>query len=102
MFEIVNGDAPSNLIDLLPNRVNDITAYNLRNRNDFDIRFSRLCSFENLYIQSTLKLWNELDPQFRTLPTISLFKSKFKTLPEKYQIIQMQILWCEYHSRSCL
>ena len=29
MYKIVNGDAPSYLIDLLPNRVNNITAYNL-------------------------------------------------------------------------
>ena len=28
MYKIVNGDAPSYLIDLLPNKVNDITAYN--------------------------------------------------------------------------
>ena len=39
MFKLVNGDAPSYLIDLLPNRVNDITVYNLRNRNDFAIHF---------------------------------------------------------------
>ena len=31
MYKIVNGDASSYLIDLLPNRVNTITAYNLRN-----------------------------------------------------------------------
>ena len=83
MYKIVNGDAPSYLIDLLPNRVNSITAYNLRNSNDFEIPFSRLCSYENSYFPSTLKLWNELDPQVRTLPTISRFKSNIKTIPDK-------------------
>ena len=83
MYKIVNGDAPSYLIDLLPNRVNNITAYNLRNSNDFEIPFSRLCSYENSYFPSTLKLWNELDPQVRTLPTISRFKSNIKTIPDK-------------------
>ena len=53
----------------MPNRVKDITVYNLRNRNDFVIPFPRFCSFENSYIPSTLKLWNELDPQVCTLPT---------------------------------
>ena len=72
--------APSYLIDLLLNRVNNITAYNLRNKNDFEIPFSR---YENSYFPSTLKLWNELDPQVRTLPTISRFKSNIKTIPDK-------------------
>ena len=86
MYKIVNGDAPSYLtfcIDLLPNRVNNITAYNLRNSNDFEIPFSRLCSYEDSYCPSTLKLWNELDSQVRTLPTISRFKSNIKTIPDK-------------------
>ena len=39
MYTIVNGDAPSYLIDLLPNSVNNITAYILRNSNDFEIPF---------------------------------------------------------------
>ena len=44
---------------------------------------SRLCSYENSYFPSTLKLWNELDQQVRTLPTISRFKSNIKTIPDK-------------------
>ena len=64
-------------------RVNNITAYNLRNGNDFEIPFSRLCSYENSYFPSTLKLWYELDQQVRTLPTISRFKSNIKTIPDK-------------------
>ena len=38
---------------------------------------------ENSYVPSTLKLWNELDQQVRTLPTISRFKSNIKTIPDK-------------------
>ena len=83
IYKIVNGDAISYLIDLLPNRVNNITAYNLRNSNDFEIPFSRLCSYENSYFLPTLKLWNELDPQVCTLPTISRFKSNIKTIPDE-------------------
>ena len=67
----------------MPNRVNDISAYNLRNRDDFEIPYSRLCSYENSYFPSTLKLWNELDPQIRTLPTLSQFKSNIKVMSDK-------------------
>ena len=83
MYEIVNGDAPSYLIDLLPNIVNNITAYSLRNSNDFEIPFFTFCSCENSYFPSTLKLWNELDQQVRTLPAISRFRSNIKTIPDK-------------------
>ena len=83
MYKIVNGDAPSYFIDLLPNRVNVINTYNLRNRKNFEIPFSRLCSYETSYSPSTLKLWNELDPQSRALPTISQFKSYIQIIPDK-------------------
>ena len=83
MYRIVNGDAPSYLIDLLPNRVNDTNTYNLRNRNDFEISFSRLCSYETSHFLSSFKLWNELDPQIRAVPTISQFKSNIQIIPDK-------------------
>ena len=35
------------------------------------------------HFPSTLKLWNELDQQVLTLPTISRFKSNIKTIPDK-------------------
>ena len=83
MYKIVNGDAPAYLIDLLPNRVNDINTYSLRNSNGFQISFSRLCSYETSFFPSTLKLRNELHPQIRTLPTISQFKSNIQIIPDK-------------------
>ena len=79
MYKIVNGEAPSYLIDLLLNRIDNAVAYNLINRNYFEIQFSRLCSIYT----STLKLWNELDPQIQTVRTLLHFKSYNKTLPDK-------------------
>ena len=37
MYKIANGNAPSYILDLLQNRVNNITANNQRNRNYFEI-----------------------------------------------------------------
>ena len=83
MYKTVNGDAPSYLIDLLPNRVNDINTYNLRYSNGFEIPFSRLCAYETSFFPSTLKLWNELHPQIRTLSAISQFKSNIQITSDK-------------------
>ena len=52
MYKIVNGDSQSYIIYLLPNRVNDINTYNLGNRNNIEIPFSRLCSSETSYFIS--------------------------------------------------
>ena len=76
MYKIVNNDAPSYLRDLLPNRVDETSTYNLRNNTDFVIPFSRLCSNGSSFFPSTLKLRNDLDTQIRTLPTLLQFKVK--------------------------
>ena len=82
MYKIVNNDAPSYLRDLLPNRVDETSTYDLRNNTDFVIPFSRLCSYESSFFPSTLKLWNDLDTQIRTLITeTSPYKSNPRFAP---------------------
>ena len=61
MFKIVNKETPGYLKNLLPNRVRDQTHYQLRNNQNYEVPYSRLCSYENSYFPSTLRLWNELD-----------------------------------------
>ena len=78
MYKIINNDAPSYLTSLLPHRVNEISNYNLRDNENFEIPFSRLCTFETSFFPSTLKLWNDLDQSFRNLPTLSQFKRRLK------------------------
>lgn len=74
MYRIVNADAPAYLTDLMPNRVGDMSNYNLRNNLNFNIPFTRLCSFETSFFPSTLKLWNDLDSQIRSSSSLSQFK----------------------------
>ena len=45
---------------------------------NFEIPFSRLCTFETSFFPSTLKLWNGIGQSFRNLPTLSQFKRKLK------------------------
>ena len=80
MYKKVNNDTPTYLNELLPNRVNKTNNYKLRNRNNFEIPFSRLCSFESSFFPSTLKLWNELDLEIRTVPTFLQFKAHINSL----------------------
>ena len=78
MNKIISNDFPSYLVDLLPYRVQEISNYNLRRRENFDVTFSRLCSYETSFIPSTLRLWNELDIDIRRSSTQNEFKSKLR------------------------
>ena len=83
IYIIVNRDAPSYPTDFFPNRVNDIHTYNLRNRSDFEISFSRFCSYDTSYFPSTLRLWIELGPQTCALLPICKFSSNIQIIPDK-------------------
>lgn len=88
MYKIVNNNAPSYLIDLLPSRVESASNYNLRNRNNYEIPFTRLCSFESSFYPSTLRQWNDLEDAIRNAPTLSQFKRNLRQLPVKPHAFQ--------------
>ena len=52
MYKILNNEAPLYLSDLLPRRVEAASNYNLRNSQNFEIPFTRLCSFETSFFPS--------------------------------------------------
>ena len=81
MYKIVNNDAPSYLTDLLPRRVDVVSNYNLRNNQNFEIPFARLCSFESSIFPSTLRLWNSTEESIGNASTLSVFKSNIKKQP---------------------
>ena len=83
MYKIIHNDAPSYLSDLLPNRVNEAVSYDLRNHQNFQVPFSRLCSFDSSFFPSTLRLWNGLDISVRNSPTLLEFKTKIWNQAQK-------------------
>ena len=83
MYKIVNNDAPPYLQELLPNTVNETTNYNLRNSQNFDVPFSRLCSIESSFFLSTLRLLNQLDLPTQNSASLSIFKRSIRNTPNK-------------------
>lgn len=83
MYKIIKCNAPSYLTDFLPNRVKETNGYNLRNRNDFEVSFYRLCSYESSFFPTTLKLWNYREMGIRMLQSLWQSKSNIETVPEK-------------------
>ena len=83
MYKIINNDSPAYSFDLLPYRVQKISTYKLRSRENFEVSFSRLCSHETSFIPSTLRLWNELDIDIRRSSTLNEFKSELRKQTSK-------------------
>ena len=82
MHKIVNNESSSYFPDL-PNRVDQAANYNLRNSENFQVPFSRLCSFDSSFFPATLRLWNVLDLSIRNSSTVVEFKAKLRNHDQK-------------------
>jgi hypothetical protein len=84
MYKIINGKAPSYLTDLIPDLVQDRTTYHLRNRGDLQIPLTRLSILTNSFFPQSIRLWNDLDNNVKSLPSVDAFKAHHaRTLPKK-------------------
>ena len=75
---IHNKTAPSYLSDCLTPLVSSLSNYNLRNRLDYSVPYTRVDVFSKSYFPSTIRLWNNLDIEIRNTPNISTFKRSLK------------------------
>jgi hypothetical protein len=78
-YNIVMGDTPDYLSDLLPRTVNQANNYNLRNANNFAIPRCRLTLYQNSFFPATIHLWNNLPQYIRDSPSNYILKSRLKT-----------------------
>ncbi|KAK3099985.1 hypothetical protein FSP39_012969 [Pinctada imbricata] len=81
-YKIENGLTPDYLRDLLPETIQEITPYNLRNSSNYRAPQLRLQSSFISYIPSTLRLWSNLSDETKDQPTYTKFKSSLDTLYE--------------------
>ena len=83
LFKIINNQSPRYLFQLIPS-LN--TKYFCRNSENISQLRKKHGFFRNSFFPSTIKEWNNLDPQIRKSESISIFKSnilnrKFYPLP---------------------
>ena len=74
LYNILNGFTPQYLQSLIPQRVQNISRYQLRNMNNFNVPAARTVSHANSFLPSTLRDWNSLDLIVRNSPTLKSFK----------------------------
>lgn len=77
-FKIINLVTPPYLRPIIP-RANE-TQYRLRSASNatLPIPFSRLSSTRSAFVHSTVKLWNNLSPEIRSINSLFGFKRKVK------------------------
>lgn len=73
-YKIINGFAPSFLLDLLPPLVSTRSRYPLRSADKFSLMPARTNRFSNSFFPSTVKCWNSLDDNLRNIDSFLVFK----------------------------
>ena len=75
LFKIKNGLAPSYLYDLLPRENREYVQYNLRGNRNLSIPFTRLESYRRSLFPFSIRLWNFLSVEIRSLPGVQDLKN---------------------------
>jgi hypothetical protein len=78
LYKIINGSAPTYLIQILPPLVKECMPYTTRNSQNYSIPYSRLNCFKKSFIINSLELWNDLPIPIRQTKSISKFKKCLK------------------------
>ena len=85
-YDIVSGQSPDYLQDLLPITVGQTNNYNLRNSKNFTIPPGRLSLYQSSFFPSTIRLWNNLPTDLRNSPCQQMFKNEIRKvydMPDK-------------------
>ena len=86
-YKIINGLTPEYLQSLIPPMVQNTTSYNLRNSSDLRNIQARTNIFYNSFLPSTIRAWNELPEETKTVPSVASFKYRLNRdllKPPKY------------------
>ena len=80
LYKIINGDAPSSLINIFNNVYGESvgTQYNLRNTENYKIPYCKAKYYKASFFLNALAFWNNLPNKTRLKSTLSIFKSHLK------------------------
>ena len=73
-YKIYHGYTPDYLRNLLPETIRQVTHYDLRNRNNLNLLRTNTSLFQNSYIPSISKVWNDLSENIKYIGSLSDFK----------------------------
>jgi hypothetical protein len=79
MYNIMNGRAPSYLLDLVPNTVEARNQYRyaLRNRGNLEVPLARISTYSNSFFPASTRQWNEMPNSVKNSPSHLSFKYNY-------------------------
>ena len=85
-YKMKSNLCPTYLSSLVPQTVNSISRYNLRNANDLQAINARTSLYYNSLLPSTIRAWNGLSLEAKQLESVNAFKYflKRKNVPKYY------------------
>ena len=90
--------APEYLCSLIPQQVNDISRYNLRNSHNIQTIKAKTNQFNNSFLPSTLRDWNNLPIEAKQANTLGSFKYFLKK--DKKVCAKIFLLWKQKGSNT--
>lgn len=84
MYKIKHQSCPPNLTSLLPPETQEVSHYDLRNKNNITIPLNRLECYKRSFFPHVVSLWNKLPLTSRNLPSYDCFKRHLK--PQKSEL----------------
>ena len=106
MYKVLNGLVPVYLQDLIPDRVQARTRYNLRNRNQRQVPLARLESYSQSFFPAATRTWNQLLEGTKTSPSVNSFKHHYlKEFPRPIPnplFYRGQRIPAVHHARMCI
>ena len=105
LYQILNGLTPQYLQSLIPQRVQNISRYQLRYMNNFNVPPARTVTHANSFLPSTLRDWNSLDLIIRNSTTLNSFNCQLNQTrnenpyPKYFDIVHTSRSGQIYHSR---
>lgn len=106
LYKILNDRTPQYLQSLIPQRIDNIPRYQLRNVHNVIVPNARTTSYANSFLPSTIRDWNLLDLSVRNSPSLNAFKRQINRnnreliiYPKFFDAIQTTRLGQIYHTR---
>ncbi len=98
LYKILHGMAPDYLIELLPHRNRELIQYDLRNKDNIKVPYTRLETSRRSFFPNAIRLWNKLQDNCHDADTLSLFKAAIRhDNPERNLLYYYGQRWASIH-----
>ena len=87
LYKMINGLTPAYLQQLIPERVQQLSRYSLRNLQNFSLPVSRTVTYSISFLPSTIRDWNSLSTHLKNTASIASFKKTLTLLSLLHQCI---------------